>query len=105
MTHENRTRRDRISRLPKVKTYAPDRETAESCGALSKILGSHADTSQTCHSVAEILGSQDGGALFRQAGGVLLFVPDAASMEHIRAAAEFIQNLCTAMDGADSGGT
>jgi hypothetical protein len=71
-----------------VKTFAPDLETAQSCRAL-----------------AEILGSQDGGTLHRQPGGVLLFVPDAASMEHIRAAAEFIQNLCTAMDGADCGGT
>jgi hypothetical protein len=71
-----------------VKTFAPDRETVESCRAVS-----------------ELLGSLGGGTLHRQAGGVLLFVPDAASMEHIRSTAEFIQNLCTAMDGADCGGT
>jgi hypothetical protein len=71
-----------------VKNYAPDRETVESCRAVS-----------------ELLGSLGGGTLHRQAGGVLLFVPDAASMENIRAAAEFIQDLCTAIEGADSGGT
>jgi hypothetical protein len=71
-----------------VKTIAPDRETLESCRAVS-----------------ELLGSLGGGTLHRQAGGVLLFVPDAASMENIRAAAEFIQDLCTAIEGADSGGT
>jgi hypothetical protein len=70
-----------------VKTFAPNLETAQSCRAL-----------------AEILGSQDGGTLHRQPGGVLLFVPDAASMEHIRAAAEFIHLLCAAHD-SDQGGT
>jgi hypothetical protein len=71
-----------------VKTLAPDRETVESCRAVS-----------------ELLGSLGGGTLHRQPGGVLLFVPDAASMEHIRAAADFIHLLCTAIEGADSGGT
>jgi hypothetical protein len=70
-----------------VKTFAPDLETAQSCRAL-----------------AEILGSQDGGTLHRQPGGVLLFVPDAASMEHLEAAHEFLANLVLAHD-SDQGGS
>jgi hypothetical protein len=58
---------------------------------------------QSCRAVSELLGSQDGGTLFRQAGGVLLFVPEVATIEHLEAAREFIANLVLAHD-SDQGG-
>jgi hypothetical protein len=70
-----------------VKTLAPDRETMESCRAVS-----------------ELLGSLGGGTLHRQPGGVLLFVPDAASMEHLEAAHEFLADLVLAHN-SDQGGS
>jgi hypothetical protein len=85
-------------------------ESAASEFQAMDILTYDEETQQSCRSLAEILGPQVhrancNGAFYFPGGDIRLFVPEAATMEHLRAAAEFIHLLCTAMDGADCGGT
>jgi hypothetical protein len=67
------------------------------------------ETQQSCRTLAEILGPQVhrancNGAFYFPGGDIRLFVPEAATMEHLRAAAEFIHHLCEAHD-SDQGGS
>jgi hypothetical protein len=65
---------------------------------------------QTDMTLADILGDQVhrancNGAYFFPGGDIRLFVPDAATLEQLEAAREFLANLIAVKDGVDQGGT